>query len=77
MTIYTLVLIKHTKKTPIPQVHVFNNFKDARSFAFDWMFDLTNKHPMDKEQMDFHMLNLYCLSEDLCTIEIKSHIIKQ
>ena len=77
MTIYTLVLIKHTNETPTQDVHLFWCNMDARSYAFDWMFDLTNRNPVEAEQMDFDMLCDYCLYEDLGTVYIQEHTIQE
>tara|TARA_R110001599_G_C12021653_1_gene639084 strand:+ start:472 stop:735 length:264 start_codon:yes stop_codon:yes gene_type:complete len=87
MTIYTLVLIKHTNETRpihrfyyrpaeiVPDVHVFYTAKEAKDFASDWMLELTNTYPIERKRMGYGMLKSYCSSEDLGTVYIQEHTI--
>lgn len=76
MTIYTVTLIEKQVRTNEPEVHVFTNENDARSFAFTWMHVYSGLSTRAQFTMSYEEMEEYCLDHNICSVDIESHKIK-
>jgi len=73
MTIYTVTLITLQVRVNEPQVWVFTKDEDAQSFAFTWMYNQSGLSPRAQFTMSYEQMEDFCISQDICTVDIQSH----